>query len=287
MRDAFLRHRRGEWVMPAKVYLESPPHGDFRAMPALRRRAGDPEVDLVVSRATRARGCRRSSACCCVSDAETSEPLAMLDARAVTALRTGAVAAGGGAGARARGRGDASGSSAAACTAPGRRAAWRPPATARASASIPRAEAAAALADELGWSGGHARGGAGRRRRLLRHAGPRDRRRRRRPAARAAPQHARRRRPGQGGGDDRRGRRLRAVLRRVGAGLARRRADGRGRGGPRDPRARDRPRRGAGRRGAGPRRAPSAVTLFDSTGLAIQDLAIAAAALSRRCATGA
>ena len=34
-REAFLRHRRGEWLMPAKVYLESPPHGDFRAMPAL------------------------------------------------------------------------------------------------------------------------------------------------------------------------------------------------------------------------------------------------------------
>ena len=34
MRDAFLRHRRGEWVMPAKVYLDSPPYGDFRAMPA-------------------------------------------------------------------------------------------------------------------------------------------------------------------------------------------------------------------------------------------------------------
>ena len=24
----------GEWAMPAKVYLDSPPHGDFRAMPA-------------------------------------------------------------------------------------------------------------------------------------------------------------------------------------------------------------------------------------------------------------
>ena len=30
---AMLAHR-GEWVMPAKVYLSSPPHGDFRAMPA-------------------------------------------------------------------------------------------------------------------------------------------------------------------------------------------------------------------------------------------------------------
>jgi ornithine cyclodeaminase/alanine dehydrogenase-like protein (mu-crystallin family) len=34
VRDAFLRHHRGEWVMPAKVYLQSPPYGDFRAMPA-------------------------------------------------------------------------------------------------------------------------------------------------------------------------------------------------------------------------------------------------------------
>ncbi len=34
-RDAFERYGRGEWTMPAKVYLDSPPHGDFRAMPAL------------------------------------------------------------------------------------------------------------------------------------------------------------------------------------------------------------------------------------------------------------
>src|SRR3954447_10572825 len=58
-REAFLRHRRGEWHMPAKVYLESPPHGAFPAirappagrLPALprpRRGRGDPQVDLVV-----------------------------------------------------------------------------------------------------------------------------------------------------------------------------------------------------------------------------------------------
>ena len=34
-REAFLRHRAGDWLMPAKVYLPSPPYGDFRAMPAL------------------------------------------------------------------------------------------------------------------------------------------------------------------------------------------------------------------------------------------------------------
>ncbi len=34
-REAFLRHHRGEWTMPSKLYLEVPGHGDFRAMPAL------------------------------------------------------------------------------------------------------------------------------------------------------------------------------------------------------------------------------------------------------------
>ena len=33
-RHAFERYAAGEWEMPAKVYLDSPPHGDFRAMPA-------------------------------------------------------------------------------------------------------------------------------------------------------------------------------------------------------------------------------------------------------------
>ena len=35
VRAAFLAHHRGEWTMPSKVYLASPPYGDFRAMPAL------------------------------------------------------------------------------------------------------------------------------------------------------------------------------------------------------------------------------------------------------------
>ena len=33
-RHAFERHAAGEWEMPSKVYVESPPGGDFRAMPA-------------------------------------------------------------------------------------------------------------------------------------------------------------------------------------------------------------------------------------------------------------
>ena len=49
----------------------------------------------------------------------------------------------------------------------------------------------------------------------------------------------------------------------------------------RRPRRRDRARRRADRRGRGSARATDEITLFDSTGLAIQDLAIARAALAR------
>ena len=34
VREALLRFHAGDWVMPPKVYLDSPPFGDFRAMPA-------------------------------------------------------------------------------------------------------------------------------------------------------------------------------------------------------------------------------------------------------------
>ncbi|HEV3000963.1 MAG TPA: ornithine cyclodeaminase family protein [Solirubrobacteraceae bacterium] len=92
VRDAFVRHRRGEWVMPAKVYLDSPPHGDFRAMPA---RGGDVAILKWISSfpSNPARGLPTVIGLLVVSDATTSEPLALMDAGAVTALRTGAVAA--------------------------------------------------------------------------------------------------------------------------------------------------------------------------------------------------
>jgi alanine dehydrogenase len=92
VREAFVRHHRGEWVMPPKVYLDSPPFGDFRAMPAL----GD---DLALLKwvtsfpANPERGLPTVTGLVCLSDARTGEPLMLLDARSVTALRTGAVAA--------------------------------------------------------------------------------------------------------------------------------------------------------------------------------------------------
>src|SRR5438270_13620161 len=92
VRDALLRFHQGEWAMPPKVYLESPPFGDFRAMPAL----GDGLALLkwVTSfPGNPAHGRPTVTGVICLSDASTGEPLMLLDARSVTALRTGAVAA--------------------------------------------------------------------------------------------------------------------------------------------------------------------------------------------------
>jgi len=78
--------------MPAKVYLDSPPFGDFRAMPA--RGAGLAVLKWVTSfPANPERGLPTVTGVICVSSASTGEPLMLLDARPVTALRTGAVAA--------------------------------------------------------------------------------------------------------------------------------------------------------------------------------------------------
>src|SRR4051795_942721 len=92
VREAFLRHYAGEWVMPPKVYLDSPGFGDFRAMPA--RGDGIAILKWISSFPGNVkRALPAVMGMVCVSDAETSEPLALLDAGAVTALRTGAVAA--------------------------------------------------------------------------------------------------------------------------------------------------------------------------------------------------
>jgi alanine dehydrogenase len=92
VREGFVRHRRGEWVMPAKVYVQAPPNGDFRAMPA--RGDGLALLKWVTSfPGNPARGLPTVTGVVCLSDASNGEPLMLLDARAVTALRTGAAAA--------------------------------------------------------------------------------------------------------------------------------------------------------------------------------------------------
>ena len=92
VREAFERHARGEWRMPAKVYLDSPPHGDFRAMPAL----GDGLALLkwVTSfPGNTAKGLPVVRGEVLLSDAETGEELAVIECSSVTSLRTGAAAA--------------------------------------------------------------------------------------------------------------------------------------------------------------------------------------------------
>lgn len=92
VREALLRFHAGEWSMPAKVYLQSPPFGDFRAMPA--RGDGLALLKWVTSfPGNPARGLPTVTGVICLSDASDGEPLMLLDARSVTALRTGAVAA--------------------------------------------------------------------------------------------------------------------------------------------------------------------------------------------------
>src|SRR5918993_2580811 len=78
--------------MPPKVYLVAPPAGDFRAMPA--EGGGLAILKWVTSfPGNPARGLPVVMGMICVSSAETGELLALVDVRAVTALRTGAVAA--------------------------------------------------------------------------------------------------------------------------------------------------------------------------------------------------
>ncbi|HWK17464.1 MAG TPA: ornithine cyclodeaminase family protein [Solirubrobacteraceae bacterium] len=152
VRAAFLRFTDGEWTMPAKVYLDSPPFGDFRAMPA--RGDGLALLKWVTSfPGNPSRGLPTVTGVICLSDASNGEPLMLLDARSVTALRTGAVAA---VAARALAAGDARTAGILGC---GLHGAW----TARCLAAAgygpgvchdPRPEAARALASELGWAVG-------------------------------------------------------------------------------------------------------------------------------------
>ncbi|MEA2388362.1 MAG: alanine dehydrogenase [Thermoleophilaceae bacterium] len=92
VRDGFVRHASGDWVMPPKIYLDAPPHGDFRAMPA--RGSGLAILKWATSFPRNPeRGLSVVNGAICVSDAETGAMTALVNVEAVTALRTGAVAA--------------------------------------------------------------------------------------------------------------------------------------------------------------------------------------------------
>jgi alanine dehydrogenase len=152
VREALVRFDAGEWTMPAKVYLDSPPFGDFRAMPA--RGGGLALVKWVTSfPGNPDRGLPTVTGVICLSDATNGEPLMLLDARSVTALRTGAVAA---VATRALARADASTVGIIGC---GLHGAWTGRCLVAAGYRYgvcfdPRSGAAAMLADELGWRRG-------------------------------------------------------------------------------------------------------------------------------------
>ena len=91
VRDAFVAHFHGDWTMPPKVYVTNYPAGDFRAMPALG--GGHALLKWVTSfPGNPARGLPTVSGLVLLSDAETGELEALFEAGAVTALRTGAAA---------------------------------------------------------------------------------------------------------------------------------------------------------------------------------------------------
>jgi alanine dehydrogenase len=92
VRVAFERYTGGEWAMPAKVYLDSPPNGDFRAMPA--RGDGFALLKWVTSfPGNSRRGLPVVTGALLLSDAATGELKAIMDCATITSLRTGAGAA--------------------------------------------------------------------------------------------------------------------------------------------------------------------------------------------------
>jgi ornithine cyclodeaminase/alanine dehydrogenase-like protein (mu-crystallin family) len=91
VRTAFVEHARGAWQMPSKVYVDAAPNGDFRAMPAAG--GGYAVLKWVTSfPGNPARGLPTVTGVVLLSDSTTGELRAVLDAGAVTALRTGAAA---------------------------------------------------------------------------------------------------------------------------------------------------------------------------------------------------
>jgi len=92
VRDGFVRFAAGEYEMPPKVYVDAPPRGDFRAMPA--RGGGLAILKWATSFTENPKyGLPVVLGLICVSSSETGEPLALVNVSAVTSLRTGAVAA--------------------------------------------------------------------------------------------------------------------------------------------------------------------------------------------------
>jgi ornithine cyclodeaminase/alanine dehydrogenase-like protein (mu-crystallin family) len=91
VREAFVEHARGAWTMPPKVYIDAPPNGDFRAMPAAG--GGWAVLKWVNSFPENpSRALPTVSGVVILSETDSGQLRAILDAGAVTALRTGGAA---------------------------------------------------------------------------------------------------------------------------------------------------------------------------------------------------
>jgi alanine dehydrogenase len=91
VRAAFVAYARDEWTMPPKVYVPAYPAGDFRAMPALG--GGHALLKWITSfPGNPARGIPTVMGVVLLSSAEDGRLVAVLDAASITALRTGAAA---------------------------------------------------------------------------------------------------------------------------------------------------------------------------------------------------
>ena len=94
VRDAFKTMARGEAMMPPKVYLPLPRQSDFRAMPAFLRRPSACGVKWVnVHPHNRRAGLPTVMAIIVMNDPATGFPLAVMDGLIVTKLRTAAASA--------------------------------------------------------------------------------------------------------------------------------------------------------------------------------------------------
>lgn len=92
--EAFAAFGRGEAVMPPKVYLDLPRHGgDFRAMPGYVRGAAGLKWVNVHPNNPSSCGLPTVMAIMIYSDPETGRPLAVMDGTLLTRLRTAAAAA--------------------------------------------------------------------------------------------------------------------------------------------------------------------------------------------------
>jgi ornithine cyclodeaminase/alanine dehydrogenase-like protein (mu-crystallin family) len=89
VRNAFVAHHLGEWTMQPKIYVTNYPAGDFRAMPAIG--GGHALLKWVTSfPGNPALGLPTVAGLVLLSNSETGQLEAVLDAASVTALRTAA-----------------------------------------------------------------------------------------------------------------------------------------------------------------------------------------------------